>query len=556
MARLAAGRRVFQLPFNRKLLLVLPVAAVAALIVLVFFKAAAFPETRLLPYYALRSVLRLAITYVICLAIGMPVGILAGSKESVGKVLIPILDILQSIPVLGFFPLALAVIIRASHGSTLGLELTSMFLLFTSMEWSIVFGVIAGIKAMPMQTRDMSRVFHIKGWEYLRHILLPSIYPYVLAGSILAWGSGWYFVILTEFITFGDQVYQLPGLGYYINTASFRYGSVWMALAGLIVIGAIVFTMNRLIWRRLSEQAKEHRFLALHGFRPHDYERERFWARQAKYLTTALGGIPRPHVPGWLLQLRLRIGSGSRLFAALGTLAMLAALFYGWLRISVSPLDAGHIAIAAAFSLGRLGIAYVVALMIAATVGFLILRLPSLKRSIITVADIMQSIPALAYFPLVFLVFTRVFPERVGLEMAAILLILTGMLWYLMFNVIESVEHWPKELNELSGLLSIRGFRYVRHFLLPALLPALVAGSILAWGGGWNATIVSEYVNIGQQVHMLPGLGSSLDVASNNGDTHQLLILLVVMTGIVVVMNHFLWRRLLSKASNHVFEEN
>ena len=126
---------------------------------------------------------------------------------------------------------------------------------------------------------------------------------------------------------------------------------------------------------------------------------------------------------------------------------------------------------------------------------------------------------------------------------------------FLIFNVIEAVEHWPKDIKDISGLFSIKGTRYIRHMLVPALLPALVTGSILAWGGGWNATIVAEYVNIQNTVHTIPGLGSALDEASQTGNNHQLVVILIVMSAIVIAMNSLIWRRLLSRASTHVLEE-
>ena len=538
----------------RKLLLILALSGLVALVWIVFQQAWVYPETRLLPYYALQTLLRLGITYITCLTFGLVVGILAATRERIGNWLIPLLDILQSVPVLGFFPLALAIIIQAFHESTFGLELASMFLLFTSMEWSIVFGVITGIKSMPSYIVDMRRVFHIEGWDYVKHILLPSVYPYVVAGSMLAWGSGWYFVIITEFITFGDKVYSLPGLGYYLNKASFVYGSIWMSLAGLIVIGAIVFLMNRFIWHRLSERAGEYQFLALHGFRPREFKGESFRLKQVRYITSRLEVIHRVRLPFWHL-----VVSGVRrrwyIFTALGLVTLVAGVFYAWIKIPISPVELEHIATATAFSMSRLTVAYLVAVALAVGLGLLILRLPAIKNFILILADIMQSIPALAYFPILFTVFTKVFPERVGMEITAVFLMLTGMLWYLVFNVLETVEHWPKEINELAGLFDIRGTKYLRDMLVPGLFPALISGSILAWGGGWNATIVSEYVNIGHKEHVIPGLGSSLDLASNAGDTHELLVLLGVMVVIVVVLNHFVWRPLLNRASTHVLEE-
>jgi len=527
-----------------------------ALAVLVYWKAWGHHETHLLPYYALLTLLRLSVTYVICLVFGLVVGIIAATRDRIGSILIPVLDILQSVPVLGFFPLALAVIIRSFHESSLGLELASMFLLFTSMEWSIVFAVITGIKSMPASVRDMSRIFDIKGWDYIRHVLLPSIYPNLVAGSILAWGGGWYFVIVTEYITFGDKTYSLQGLGYYLQIASFQYSSVWMSIAGLVTVGAIVFLMNRLVWHRLDERAKHYQFLMLHGFVPRQSLAEGFWAKQFRRMRSRLSILGTVHLqlPGWFQQ-RFRFRGLNYLLVFLALVGVTIGVFYGLMGLPLSAPNLEHIALSAVYSLARLSIAYIIGIALAVGVGYLILQRPATRKIIILTADIAQSIPALAYFPLLWLVFTSFLPERLGLEVAAVLLMLTGMLWYMMFNVIEAVEHWPSEVDEIAGLFSIRGGRYFRHILVPALFPALVTGSILAWGGGFNATIVSEYINIGHQVHSIPGLGSALDKASNAGDTQQLMILLIVMSGTVVLLNHFVWRRLLTRASLHVIVE-
>jgi len=539
----------------RRTLLGLVILAAVALVAIVFWKAWAYHETHLLPYYALRTLLRLSVTYVICLVFGLVVGILAATRERVGNILIPVLDILQSVPVLGFFPLALAVIIRSLHGSTMGVELSSVFLLFTSMEWSIVFGVISGIKAMPESLKEMSQVFHIRGWDYLRHVLLPSIYPYLVAGSMLAWGSGWYFVIVTEFITFGDKVYVLPGLGYYLQLASFEYGNIWMSIAGLITIGAIVFLMNRFIWHRLDERAKEYRFVMLHGFKPRELQREAgMFSKRIKYIGSRLNAIHWVHLPSWL-SLRFRISRVSHLLVALALVALTTGVFYVLLYVPPSSVDLGHIALVTAYSLCRLFIAYGIALFVAVLLAYLILQRPAARSLVVLTADVAQSIPALAYFPLLWLVVTRFLPDRLGLEIVSVMLMLTGMMWYLVFNTIEAVEHWPGEAEEIAGVFHIRGTSYLRHIMIPALFPAVITGSILAWGGGFNATIVSEYVNIGHKVHVIPGLGSALDLASNAGDTRQLLVLLFIMSGIVILLNHFVWRRLLSHVSTYVMEE-
>lgn len=327
-----------------------------------------------------------------------------------------------------------------------------------------------------------------------------------------------------------------------------------MSLAGLVVIGAIVFTMNRPVWRRLDRKAKEYRFLALHGYTPKESRAEKFWARQVRLVSHGLDLLQRVRIPLWPLVFA-RVRRRWYFVAILIIAALVAAVFYGLISVPVSPIEAEHVAVDAGFSLLRLGIAYVIALVIAVSIGYLMLQRPRTRNLIMTLADIMQSIPALAYFPLLYLIFTTIFPERTGLEISSVLLMLSGMLWYLVFNVIEMVEHWPTEINELSGIFNIKGWKYLRHMAIPALFPALIAGSILAWGGGWNATIVSEYINIGQKVHSIPGLGSALDIAAGAGDTHGLLVLLAVMVAIVITLNQFVWRSLLARSHTYVVED-
>jgi ABC-type anion transport system duplicated permease subunit len=312
--------------------------------------------------------------------------------------------------------------------------------------------------------------------------------------------------------------------------------------------------MNRLIWHRLNERVKEHRFLLLHGFTPREPRGQSFWARQVNYIDSRLNAVHGVHLPSWFL-LRFRIRRLNYILVLVGLIVIIVSVFFGWIRLPITSFDLEHLARDTGYSMSRLAIAYFISLALAIAVGYLILQRPRTKNAIIIFTDIAQSIPALAYFPLLWLIFTSIFPERIGLEIAAVLLMLTGMLWYLIFNVIEAVEHWPKEIKDLADVFRVKGRRYLRHMAIPALLPALVTGSILAWGGGWNATIVSEYVNIRNTVHAIPGLGSALDEASQAGNTHQLVLLLIVMSTIVIAMNGLIWRRLLSRASSHVLEE-
>ncbi len=536
---------------------ILPVTLFTFFGILFFFiikNSIDYSETKLLPYYILRTLLRLTITYFLCLAFGLFVGIWASTNDRIGNIVIPLLDILQSVPVLGFFPFVLIFIINAMNQSILGLELASIFLLFTSMAWSIVFGVIAGVKSIPQNIKDMSRIFHIRGWDYIRHIILPSIYPPLIAGSILAWGSGWYFLIATEFITFGDKVYSLPGLGYYLHIASYKYANLWMSLMGLISIALVVWLINRFVWYRINQNARQYKFLALqYGFKKPAIEKDIKTRRQHKYIKHKLDAVQGIHLPSWFF--RIFRFSGRFYLIAIAIIVFAAGFLFSSFKFPIISIDVLQLAENTGYSIARIFIAYMISLALAIIFGFIIIKKPNLRSVFLPAADIMQSIPALAYFPLLLLIFTDYLPGQIGLEIASILLLITGMLWYLIFNVIEAIEHFPREINEVAGIFSIKGAMYIKHILAPALFPAIITGSILAWGGGWNATIVSEYINMGEHIYKISGLGSALDIASVEGDIPLMLVILILMTGIIIILNHFVWRKLLDKANMYVLEE-
>ena len=513
----------------------------------VLFRAWDHPETEILPLYALGSLSRLIFTYLICLAFGLTVGIFAAMNKRAGDIIIPLLDILQSVPVLGFFPFAIIIIVPV-----FGFVTASILLLFTSMAWSVVFGVIAGVKAIPQHIQDMAAIFDIRGWAYVKNVVLPSVYGPLIAGSILAFGGGWYFLIASEYVSYGTHAYTLPGLGYYLNIASFQYADIWMSLAGLFTIGLVVFLVHRLVWLRLDKNAREAKFLNLHfGYdrgvdlpkhhtarATHPHRRVHFNRRHSHQWFFNLFKFPTRTYVTWLFVIALII---------------LPAIYFTNQSVDISIQE---LAILLLRSFLRILFAYVIAIIIAVFIGYLLIRRPETRKVVMPLADVMQSIPALAYFPIIYLVLSSFLPVDVTLEIASVLLLLTGMLWYLLFNVMEAVEHIPEDINEISRLYRLDGKVYVANILVPAMFPALVTGSILAFGGGWNAIIVSEYVNIGGHVHSIPGIGSALDsVAGTTGNVATLLFMLFGMTTVVLLLNHFVWRKLLNHASKYVLEE-
>jgi NitT/TauT family transport system permease protein len=512
---------------------------------IVLIKSAWHPETWHLPYYVLGSLSRLLITYAICLAFGLVVGIFAAMNKTAGEIIIPLLDIMQSVPVLAVFPFAILIIVPF-----FGLTTACILALFMSMAWSIVFGVIAGVKAIPQHMEDMAAIFNIRGWAYIKHIVLPSIYPPLIAGSILAFGSGWYFIIASEYITYGATTYTLPGLGYYLDVASFQYADIWMSLSGLFTIALVVYCIHIFVWRKLDKNVREAKFLTLHfGYdRAVDLPIEHT-ARTEHHKRVHFN---RRHAHQWFFNL---FKFNPHIYLALLVIMLMAGFGIAWMSSTQILYSPGELLLLTLSSLGRIILAYLFAFMIAVAIGYILIRKPKTRTIIMPLCDVLQSIPAIAYFPLFYLVLAAIVQPWLGLQLASVLLLMTGMLWYLLFNIMEAVDRLPHNINDVAQVYGITGTRYVKDVLVPAMFPAIVTGSILAFGGGWNAIMVSEYINVGGTVHSVSGLGAALNVATGSGNMTTLLMIVFIMTATVLILNHFVWRRLLNRASKYVLEE-
>ncbi|HEX4920731.1 MAG TPA: ABC transporter permease subunit, partial [Candidatus Bathyarchaeia archaeon] len=237
--------------------------ALTALIVLTIVTGAASPiannnQTSMLPYFALRTLSRMTIAYGLALAFALSYGIATAMYHRASHVMLPLLDILQSVPVLGFLPVVFLLVLNRVPGTT-GQELASIIMIFTAMAWAPTFGVIAGVNAIPTDIREVSRAYGVRGFRYLREIILPAVYPELVWSSILAWGGGWYLIPIEEYIPGTSPPVNLPGIGSYISIAAIR-SDLASALFGLVVLVGIIFAIDRLVWRPLGTHAEKFKY--------------------------------------------------------------------------------------------------------------------------------------------------------------------------------------------------------------------------------------------------------------------------------------------------------
>jgi NitT/TauT family transport system permease protein len=515
--------------------------------------------TRTIAFSALYSFLRMLVAYAFSLVFSIVYGVAAGRSKRAERVMIPILDVLQSVPVLAFFPAAVYFFIALTRGGRLGIEMAAVFLIFTGQAWNMAFGVYEAVTTLPSDSSEAAAAFGLSPWRRFRRLELPAAVPKLVYNSILSWAAGWYFLVACEIISLGKNTYSLPGLGSFIQRAMERADVTGM-LAGIAALVAIVVVLDIFVWRPLTLWAEKYRFeftaATVGESRIYDLYRAmglarrlgRFWDG----IWSALGApIERLEAlstisPGGRVFRALRVASRMvfLLGAAAGGLA-LVALLASFLRPPI-PREAAKIPAALLFSFCRLLIAYGISLAWTVPLSLWVGEDDRVARIATPIAEVAASIPATAFFPLIVFFVVRALGS---VDLAAVLLVITGMQWYILFNALAGARQVPGEMKEMTRAFGLPFSRRARVAILPAMAPSLVTGSVTGWGGGWNALILSEYVTYGHRTYEAPGIGQLLVRATVSGNTRLLVWSLVSMVVVIGLLNRFVWRRLYAYAS-------
>ncbi len=516
-----------------------------------------------LPYYAFCSFYRMLAAYIISLIFSIIYGLAATRGRLWERILIPAVDIAQSVPVVGFFPAAVFFFVALAHGSRLGVEMAAVFLNFTSQAWNMTLGVFEAIRTIPNDSIEALEAFGVRGWLRLKRLYLPAMVPKLVYNSILSWVAGWYFLIACEIITVGPAHYRLPGLGSYLMEAADR-GDNLNLVAGLITLLIIITLMDVVVWQPLTGWAEKFRyeFAASPQTAAISFGMTEVFSAVGPVVRRAVRSITRPIARAfWEIAASLpqvpsaeefppirRVAAGMRMVAIAGVVALFT---YGVAEGVVAlvrtlaqpwPPQVKLIPLATFYSSMRMIIAYAISLAWTLPVALAASDSIRFRRIIAPIAEIVGSLPATALFPVIVVFVIKV---TGGMNLASILLILTGMQWYLMFNLLAGVNQVPEDLKEAARAFGLSRVATWRKLTIPALTPSLITGSITAWGGGWNALILSEYFIYRNHTYQVTGLGQLLDVATyETGNGVMILLSLLSMVAVVLVLNHFIWRRL------------
>ena len=503
------------------------------------------PSPWLLPLYLVRSLARLALAYFFAVTLALAVGRLAARSPFARRIILPTLDVLQSVPILGFFPAAVAVFIGIFRGSALGVEAAAVFLVFTSMFWNLAFSVYETLITLPEELVLAGKQFGLRGPLVWTRLILPAVAPNLLYNSILSWSNGWYFLMASEIIAAGPARYTLPGLGSYLAQAIEEGRNDQMGLALLVLI-VVVVGMHLLVWSPLETWA-ERFHMGETGDHPRIPRVGRILAR-SRLVQWLARGVMTP-IAQWTFRAWGRMldlpGPFSTLLAVLaGAAFAVGVAVAGWKAAQfafekpMGPL-ARQIPWTLMLSFLRVTVGVGLAVVLSIPIAFLVFRRARVRQTVLSLLQILGSIPATAFFPLIAVLMLRL---RLGMNVGSILLVLTGTFFYVAFNVLSGAASIPKEMNEAAASLGLRKWDYLRRVFVPAVLPSLVTGCVTAWGGGWNAIIFSEYIVAGGRRYEVSGIGAMLDRATYvTGDLQIVTLSLVSMVALVVLVNRVFW---------------
>jgi NitT/TauT family transport system permease protein len=514
-----------------------------------------------LPYYLMRTTVRMFLALGCSLIFACVFAVLAAKYKAAEKVLVPLLDILQSIPILGFQAIAVAPFILLFPGSLFGVECAAIFAIFTSQAWNMAFSMYQSLRTVPGELSEAARVFNLSGWQRFWRLDLPFAMPGLLWNMMMSMSGGWFFLVAAEAISVSNQNIRLPGVGSYISLAieQKNLGAIGWAIFAML-LGITLY--DQLFFRPLLAWADKFRFEEgsqedapsswLLTFLRRTERLQNLGSGVADLLQRSFRVFARRH-DGTSIRARTSPPNAAwaRAWDALVGAAVLLAIWrmFVFVGTEVGPGEVLHVIWLGCLTMLRVLVLIALATLVWVPIGVWIGMNPRWAGRLQAVAQFLAAFPVNLVFPLVV-----VFIVRWHLNPSIWLspLMVLGTQWYILFNVIAGASTVPTELRYAAQNLGLTGWLKWRRYLLPAVFPSFVTGAITASGGSWNASIVSEYVSWGDTTLTAKGLGSYIQQMTTAGDFPRIALGISVMCVFVMGMNHFVWRRLYRMAEDRI----
>jgi NitT/TauT family transport system permease protein len=514
-----------------------------------------------LPYYLLRTTLRMFIALGASLVFSCVFAALTTKYRPVEKVLVPLLDVLQSIPILGFLSITVTAFIALFPGNLLGVECAAIFAIFTSQAWNMAFSAYQGFRTVPAELSEAADVFQLSGWQRFWRLELPFAMPGLLWNMMMSMSGGWFFVVAAEAISVSNQNIKLPGIGSYIALAIEHRDLHAIGWAiGAMLIAVILY--DQLFFRPLLAWADKFRFEESGSETVQDSWLLN-WLRRTERMQNA--GQIFVRLLEWSFTLTRRKYDGTSIRVQPKTRSstperiwdgvVTAIIFYAlwtlvhFIQTEVGLSEVGRVFVLGFYTLTRVVLLLFLAALVWVPVGVWIGLNPRLAARVQALAQFFAAFPANLMFPVAVV---GIVHFKLNADIWLSPLMILGTQWYLLFNVIAGASTVPTELRYAAQNLGLSGWLKWRRYLLPAIFPSFVTGAITATGGSWNASIVAEYVSWGDTTLKAHGIGSYIAEMTASGDFPRIALGIGVMCLYVMGLNHFVWRRLYRMAENQL----
>ena len=515
-----------------------------------------------LPYYALRTTLRMFAALAASLVFTFTYATLAAKSRRLEMVLIPILDVLQSVPILGFLSFTVTFFLGLFPGNTLGAELAAIFAIFTSQAWNMAFSFYQSLRTVPRDLVEVSRGFRLTGWQRFWQLEAPFAMPGLIWNTMMSMSGGWFFVVASEAITVGDTTITLPGIGSYIAKAN--DAGDWSAIgAAILAMAVVILLYDQLLFRPIVAWATKFRVELSAGQDVEtswvlDLLQRTNWVRLGiRPVFEALRGLSLLPIrlPGLGLAAADPKRTPSKLLDALWIVVILAIAALaaratiGFIATELGWDEVLRVAVLTTYTLIRVAALMALASFVWVPISVWIGLRPRWAEAVQPIAQFLAAFPVnLLFGAAVSVVLAFNLNPNIWLS----LLIVFGTQWYIVFNTIGGAAAFPHDLREAVENLRIRGWRWWTKVMIPAVAPYYLTGAITASGGSWNASIVAEYVKWKDHTVIASGVGSYIAEATDKGDFPRIVLGVAMMSIFVTLFNRLFWRRLYAYAERRL----
>lgn len=509
--------------------------------------------------YSLRTMLRIFIAMILSLVVTFPIACLAAKNRKAEQILIPVLDILQSIPILGYLSFTVTAFLTLFPNNIMGAELAAIFAIFTSQVWNMIFSLYRSLKTVPIELKEASIVFKMNSWQKFWQVEVPFGIPSLVWNIALSMSSSWFYVVASEVITVGNNTITLPGIGSYISLA-IAQENIQAILYAILTMSLLIITYNQLVLSPLVVWASKFRYEMTTNNNKYNswitslFSKNLFIKKPYAMLLSLITVIFTPlykifvkficsNQDSDIAYKRNIDKQDNRIwYLILALIGFAVAIYsYNFINNNVGIIELKHVLYLAFITLIRIFSMLIIASLIWVPIGILIGLNPRLSNVIQPIAQFLSSFPVNILFPLIV---TLIIRYKLNPNIWLSPLIIVGSQWYILFNIISGTAAISNDLREVAQNLKVRGYLLWSRIIIPATIPYFITGVITASGAAWNASIVAEYVSFGENKLVILGLGSYIAEMTAKADFHKVTLGVCVMALFVVICNCFLWRPL------------